>query len=221
MAEAGTPPLTTEKSSTRKTTALNNATATHPGGSTRNADDTATNTSTIVDDNSANAGSANHGADDLDEAKTRFNSALNEAKAGAAALRSEAGHRADDYKTRARGRGDDLRSEAKAYTDQAKSRAGEYAVEGKTRVSGGIASLARLVDENASTLDEKMGAQYGDYARTASRSLQDTADSLDNKSIEELGEDVREFVRKSPGTAIGIAAATGFMLSRVFSTGRR
>ncbi|WP_206675020.1 hypothetical protein [Alteripontixanthobacter muriae] len=216
MAEAGTPPLTTEKSSTRKTTALNNATATNPGGSTRNADDTATNTSTIVGDNASETGS-----DGRNEAKTRFNSALNEAKAGAAALKAEAGHRADDYKTRARGKGDDFRAEAKAYGDQAKGRANEYALEGKSKVSGGIASLARLVDENASTLDEKMGAQYGDYARTASRSLQDTADSLDNKSIEELGEDVREFVRKSPGTAIGIAAVTGFMLSRMFSTGRR
>ena len=72
-----------------------------------------------------------------------------------------------------------------------------------------------MVAENAATLDDKFGTRYGDYARSASRSLQETAAKLDNKSVEELGEEARELVRKSPGTAVGIAALAGFFFARL------
>ncbi|MFD2578619.1 hypothetical protein ACFSTD_08535 [Novosphingobium colocasiae] len=36
------------------------------------------------------------------------------------------------------------------------------------------------------------------------------------KSLDELGEDAVDFVRKSPGVAIGAAIAAGFMLGRMF-----
>ena len=53
-------------------------------------------------------------------------------------------------------------------------------------------------------------------ARTASRSLQDASTRLEQKSVEELSEDARELVRKSPGLAVGIAAVGGFLLARLF-----
>ena len=43
---------------------------------------------------------------------------------------------------------------------------------------------------------------------------------LDEKSVDDLVEDGREFVRKSPGKALGIAAIVGFMLSRLFRGSR-
>ena len=61
-----------------------------------------------------------------------------------------------------------------------------------------------------------MGAKYGDYARSASTSLNEYAAKLDAKSVDDIVEDGRQFVRKSPGTAIGIAAVAGFFLSRLF-----
>ena len=39
------------------------------------------------------------------------------------------------------------------------------------------------------------------------------------KELAELGEDAKEFVRKSPGLAIGLAAVAGFVLSRLFKGG--
>ena len=93
-------------------------------------------------------------------------------------------------------------------------------MEGKGKASEALAALSRMVSDNASKLDENFGAQYGDYARSAARSLQENADKLDQKSVEELGEDAREFVRTKPGTAVGIAAVTGFVLARLFG-GRR
>lgn len=161
------------------------------------------------------------------EAKSRFNAALEEAKAGAAALKAEAGERAGTYRDQAKGKRDALVTDAKDYSAQAKTKAGELAtdgkkkagelaVEGKKKTSEAMTSLAKLVSDTAPTIDDKLGAKYGDYARSASRSLETNAAKLDEKSLEEIGEDAREFVRKSPGTAVGIAAVAGFLLARLF-----
>ena len=154
------------------------------------------------------------------EAKSRFNAALDEARAGAAALKAEAGARAGAYREQAREKGTDLVAEAKTYGKEAKVKAGELAVDGKARASDALASLGTIVADTAPQLDEKVGEQYGDYARKASRSLQEASAKLEAKSVEELGEDAREMVRKSPGTAIGIAAILGFLVARLFRGGR-
>ena len=138
--------------------------------------------------NTATPGNA---TDNRTEAKSRFNAALEEAKAGAAALKAEG-----------------------------KDKGRELATEGKVKAGEGLRSLSKLVDENAYQVDEKLGAKYGDYARTASKSLDGYASKLDEKSVDDLVEDGREFVRKSPGKAIGIAAIVGFMLSRLFRSSR-
>lgn len=150
------------------------------------------------------------------EAKGRFNAALEEARAGAAALRSEAGERAAAYRNQARSQSEDWVAQARDYGEQAKGRAGELATEGKSKLAEAIATLGRAVSDTAPTVDDKLGARYGDYARQASRSLEDYSSRLDNRSVEELGEDAREFVRKSPGLAIGMAAVGGFLLARLF-----
>lgn len=143
------------------------------------------------------------------QAKSRFNAALEEARAGAALLGAEARDRAGTYTTQARSRGDD-------WVGEAKNRAGDLAVQGKGKASEALSGLSSLVSENAGTIDDSLGAKYGDYARTASQKLQDTATALDNKSVEELGEDARQMVRKSPGAAVGLAALAGFFLARLF-----
>ncbi len=165
---------------------------------------------------SMNTGGLGHKA----EAKSHFNAALDEAKAGAAALKAEAGVRADEYRTRAKGKGEELKGDARVYGDKARGKAGEMAVEGKGKASEALAALSRMVSDNANKLDENFGAQYGDYARSAARNLQESADKLEQKSVEELGEDAREFDRTKPGTAVGIAAVGGFLLARLYGVGR-
>ncbi len=76
--------------------------------------------------------------------------------------------------------------------------------------------LGKMVEDSAMTIDEKVGVKYGDYARTAAKSIDDAAAKLDEKSLEDLGEDAKEFVREKPALAVGIAAAAGFMLARLF-----
>ena len=152
-----------------------------------------------------------------EEAKSRFSAAVQEAKAGAAALRAEASEKASAYKAQADGKRSDLKIDAQAYGEEAKAKGHELAVQGKAKLSEGIATLGQMVNDNAHYVDEKVGAKYGDYARSASRSLSDTAAKLDAKSVDELAEDGRAMVRRSPATAVGIAAVAGFMLSRLFS----
>ena len=144
-----------------------------------------------------------------DIAKSRFNAALEEAKAGAAALTAEAKERGAGYRANARTKGDD-------YAAQAKLKAGELARDGKAKASDALSTLGQTVADNAGTIDDRFGTKYGDYARTASRSLQETAAKLDSKSVEELGEDAREMVRRNPGAAVGIAAIVGFFFARLF-----
>jgi ElaB/YqjD/DUF883 family membrane-anchored ribosome-binding protein len=155
------------------------------------------------------------------EAKSRFTAALEEAKADAAALRAEAENRLTLVGSEAKSHGDDLLADAKSYGEQALDKAGELAVEGKKVTSDAIASLGKVVGDTAPQIDEKLGVQYGDMARKASRSLQETSAKLEAKSVEELGEDARAIVRKSPAAAVGIAAVFGFVLARLLGGGRR
>ena len=73
----------------------------------------------------------------------------------------------------------------------------------------------------AATLDEKLGKQYGYYARTAARTIQEAGAKLDAKDLNELGDDARRFVKESPGAAVGIAAVAGFFLARIFRGGSK
>lgn len=159
--------------------------------------------------------------DHKSEAKAKFSKALEEAKAGAVELTAEARERAGAYREKAAAKSGDWIEEARAYGEQARTKAGELAVQGKTRTSDALAGLGKLVADNADTIDDKVGPKYGDYARTASRKMQETAAKLEAKDFEELGEDAREFVRKSPGLAIGMAAVAGFLLARLFTGSRK
>jgi ElaB/YqjD/DUF883 family membrane-anchored ribosome-binding protein len=154
-----------------------------------------------------------------DAAKARFAKAIEEAKAGAQALKGEATGKADVYREQLTAKGSEWLEEAKVKGDEAKVKATELANEGKTRASGAISGLGKIVEDNAVTLDEKLGVKYGDYARTYGKQMQDAGAKLDAKELGELGEDAKEFVRKSPGLAVGIAAAAGFLLARVFRRG--
>lgn len=194
MAETGTPKTSTPKPKTTRKPATKVAGS---GASTTPRKPAAVKSNTAV-------------------AKSRFNAALEEAKAGAAALKSEAGERAAAYRNQARTQSEDWVAEAKNYGVQAKGKAGELATDGKGKVAEALLALGRAVLDTAPTVDEKLGAKYGDYARSASRSLQDASARIDAKSVEELGEDAREMVRKSPGLAIGLAAVGGFLLARMF-----
>ena len=153
------------------------------------------------------------------DAKAKFSKAIEEARAGAAALGQEAQAKAGAYRDQFAAKSGDWVEEAKSMAEQAKGKAGELAQDGKARTSDAIANLGKIVSENAGTIDAKLGTRYGDYARTAARSMQETAAKIESKDLGELGDDAKEFVRKSPGLAVGLAAVAGFFLARLFRGG--
>ncbi|WP_225207166.1 hypothetical protein [Novosphingobium huizhouense] len=167
----------------------------------------------IAADEVTNADAA--GTAGLADAKTRFGKAIEEAKAGAAALKDEASARASDARDKAASTAADWQEQAGAYASQARDKGIELAKVGKTRASDALAALGQTISGSAGTIDEKLGVQYGDYARSAARSIQETAASLEAKDFAELGEDLKEAVRKSPAIAVGIAAVAGYALARL------
>jgi ElaB/YqjD/DUF883 family membrane-anchored ribosome-binding protein len=103
--------------------------------------------------------------------------------------------------------------------DQAGGKVREFADTGKTRATDMLEELSRVVADTADSIDERLGNNYGEYARKAADGVSGFADSLRGKDVDELYEDVRSAVRKSPGLAIGIAAVVGFTLVRLVKAG--
>jgi ElaB/YqjD/DUF883 family membrane-anchored ribosome-binding protein len=109
--------------------------------------------------------------------------------------------------------------EASKLGGQATDRLRAFADDGKSKATGALDELAKAIEDAASTIDEKVGAQFGDYARSASGQVTGLAESLKNKDVDELLDDARELIRKSPGIAVGTAAALGFVVARLLRSG--
>ena len=102
---------------------------------------------------------------------------------------------------------------------QAADKARGFVGQGLERSSDAIANVSKMIGETASGIDERLGSEYGDYARKAATSLEDVATKLAAKSPDELIDDTRNFVRKSPGVALAGAAVIGFALARLVKSG--
>ena len=150
------------------------------------------------------------------ESRTHFSKAVEEAKAGARAFKDETRARTDEAKAKYTQTRDDWTAKSRARTGEAKDTAYTYAVDGKHKASEAMTGAARKIEENASMIDEKLGVKYGDYARSTAAAINDAGLKLDEKSIEELGEDAKQFIREKPAMAVGIAAAAGFAIARLF-----
>jgi ElaB/YqjD/DUF883 family membrane-anchored ribosome-binding protein len=120
---------------------------------------------------------------------------------------------------KAKGAARTLKDEASKLGQQATDKARGLADEGKLRATGALDEFSKMMEDAATTVDDKLGEQYGQYARSAAQTLSGFSDSLRGKEVDELIDDVRDFVRKSPAVAIGTAAALGFVLARVVKAG--
>jgi ElaB/YqjD/DUF883 family membrane-anchored ribosome-binding protein len=114
---------------------------------------------------------------------------------------------------------DTLRGQTEALRDQAGGRVREFADGGKARASDTLDELSKVVADAADSIEERLGGDYANYARKAGDAISDFADSLRRKEVDEIYDDVRSAVRKSPMVAIGAAAAVGFTLVRLVKAG--
>ena len=112
-----------------------------------------------------------------------------------------------------------IRSGSEKLSGQAAEKARGFVGQGLERSSEALANVSKLVGDTAAGLDERLGTEYGDYARKAASAIEDTANKIAAKDADELIDDTREFVRKSPGVALAGAAIVGFALVRLVKSG--
>ncbi len=112
-----------------------------------------------------------------------------------------------------------IKESASKYSAQAADKARTFAEDGKARASGALEQIAQLLNDAAGQVDDKLGSRYGGYARSAADSVSGFADQVKAKDIDELVDDARELVRKSPAIAVGAAAAIGFVIARLVQSG--
>ena len=114
---------------------------------------------------------------------------------------------------------DKIRGGTDKLSGQAADKARELVGQGLERGGEALANVSKLVGDTAASLDDRLGEEYGEYARRAATALEEAADKLSAKDADELIEDTREFVRKSPGVALAGAAIIGFALVRLVKAG--
>ena len=112
-----------------------------------------------------------------------------------------------------------VREQVTSLRSQATDKARGFADDGKSKATSLLDDVSEVIDEAAQAVDRKFGADYGDYGHRASSAVSGFADSLRSRTIDDLIDDTRDFVRKSPALAIGIAAVAGFLLVRLIKTG--
>ena len=91
--------------------------------------------------------------------------------------------------------------------------------QGLERTAEALANVSRMVGDTAPGIEERLGAEYGDYARRAAGSIENLANTVADKDPDELIEDTRNFVRNSPGVALAGAAVVGFVVARLLKSG--
>lgn len=102
---------------------------------------------------------------------------------------------------------------------QAADRVRGFADDGKGRVTGLLENVSEVINDAARSVDERLGQDYGEHAHRAANAVADFAGRIRDKSVDDIIDDTRDFVRKSPAIAIGIAAVAGFALIRVIKSG--
>jgi ElaB/YqjD/DUF883 family membrane-anchored ribosome-binding protein len=118
-----------------------------------------------------------------------------------------------------RGLAERLRSGREQLSSQAGEKARGLVTQGLERTSEALANVARMVGDTAPGIEERLGAEYGDYARRAAGSIENVANTIASKDPDELIDDTRNFVRNSPGVALAGAAVVGFVVARLLKTG--
>jgi len=118
-----------------------------------------------------------------------------------------------------RGIVDRFREGSEQLSNQAGERARGIVTQGLERTSEALANVSKMVSDTAAGIDDRLGEEYGDYARRAAGALEDTANRIAAKDPDELIEDTRNFIRNSPGIALAGAAVVGFVVARLLKSG--
>lgn len=113
-----------------------------------------------------------------------------------------------------------IKEDFQAFKEKATDKARTAAEKGKDKATEAVTGIGQLIRDSAPTIDDNVGTQYGDYARSAADAVEKFAGKIESKDVDELVTDARDFVRSKPAVAIGAAAAIGFVLARMIRSGK-
>ena len=108
-----------------------------------------------------------------------------------------------------------VREQVMSLKDQAGEKLMNFAGDGKDRATNLLDDISAVIEDAARSIEQRLGAEYGDYAHRAAEAVAGFSGKVRDKSVDDLIGDGREIVRKSPGVAIAAAAVVGFALVRV------
>jgi ElaB/YqjD/DUF883 family membrane-anchored ribosome-binding protein len=112
-----------------------------------------------------------------------------------------------------------FRSGRERLATEASDRARGLVSQGLERTAEALSNVSKMVGDTAGGIEERLGPEYGDYARRAASAIEDAANTVAEKDPDELLEDTRNFIRNSPGVALAGAAVVGFVLARLIKSG--
>ena len=103
-----------------------------------------------------------------------------------------------------RGLADRIRDGREQLASQAGDRARGLVTQGLERTSETLANVSKMVGDTAAGIEERLGPEYGDYARRAAGAIENAANTIAEKDPDELIEDTRTFVRNSPALRLPV-----------------
>lgn len=145
------------------------------------------------------------------------------AMSGVADRAEAVAHKAEDLirdvTDKASRRLEEIRDEAGHYAGKAGEAVRDAADAGKGKAAGALHGIADAIRELAGKAEGETTETAAAYARRAADGMDRLSEVLKDKSLDELGGDVRKFVRDRPAVAIGVAAVLGFALARALKSG--
>lgn len=118
---------------------------------------------------------------------------------------------------------DKLVRQVKDQVSTLKGQAGErlrgYADDGKGKGANLLDEISGVIEDAARSIEARLGVDYGNYAHRAAGAVSDFAGKVRDKSVDDILDDGKSIVRKSPVVAIAAAAVVGFALVRILRTG--
>lgn len=112
-----------------------------------------------------------------------------------------------------------FRSGREQLSSQAGDKARGLVSQGLERTAEALANVSKMVGDTAPGIEDRLGPDYGDYARRTAGAIGNVANTIASKDPDELIEDTRNFVRNSPGIALAGAAVVGFVVARLLKSG--
>lgn len=114
-----------------------------------------------------------------------------------------------------------LRSEATRLKSEAGVKARSAAEEGKFKAADTLGNVSQATRDAAEKLKGGNADALAGLVATAADSIEGFAKRMREKSVDDMIDDTREMIRRSPVVVIAVAAAVGFLVSRFLKATNR